>query len=99
MKVTGAIKNFRAWLSTGTVLACLVLLSTSAVAQVGNAANGKILYVMNSCDSCHGVPPDTRALRGADKPSVISQAFLNVQQMNIYINVFTQAEINDIAAY
>ena len=99
MKVTSIIVNFRAWLNTGAVLACFVLLSTSAAAQVGNAANGKILYVMNSCDSCHGVPPDTRALRGANNPSVISQAFINVQQMNIYKNVFTQAEINDIAAY
>ena len=97
MKVTSIIVNFRAWLNTGAVLVCFVLLSTSAAAQVGNATAGKTLYQQN-CQSCHGSTPDGRVMLGAGKPDVISSAIGGVSQM-LFLSFLTPTNINDIAAY
>ena len=70
----------------------------TAVAQTGNAAAGKDLYIAN-CGSCHGVPPSGGARLAANNANRISNAINSVNSMQFLRGVFTQGELQDIAAY
>jgi Divergent InlB B-repeat domain/Cytochrome C oxidase, cbb3-type, subunit III len=76
----------------------LLIAANFANAQTGNAAAGKELYVPN-CASCHGVPPDSNARKAANSATKISSAINSVNSMQFLRGVFTQGELNDIAAY
>ncbi len=100
--LTGIFIQSKLLRATAILLACaasMAFISGTASAQVGNAANGKVIYDGNSCANCHGSPPDSRARVAGNKPSVLTQAFLNINQMNVYRGVFSTSELNDLAAY
>jgi hypothetical protein len=76
---------------------------TFAVASpvgVTSAANGKLLYVSNSCGNCHGTPPAfSNVLNGANNPTTIQNAITkNLGGMSMFQNLTTQ-NLNDLAAY
>jgi hypothetical protein len=76
----------------------LLITGNFANAQTGNAAAGKDIYIAN-CASCHGVPPDSNARRAANSATRISTAINSVNSMQFLRGVFTQGELNDMAAY
>ena len=85
-------------------LLSMTLMSTKAMA-IGDAANGKILYKDN-CQSCHFVPPDSRAMVAAGNPAVLSSALSGVSQM-LFLGFLNMpgtgaaggTGVNDITAY
>ena len=77
---------------------CLFALSGLAVAQTGNAVAGKDLYIAN-CGSCHGVPPSGGAQTAANNANRINNAINSVNSMQFLRGVFSQGELQDIAAY
>lgn len=100
--LTGVFIQSRLLRAKAILLACaasIAFISGTASAQVGNAANGKAIYDGNQCANCHGSPPDSRARVAGNNPSVLTQAFLNINQMNVYRGVFSTSELNDLAVY
>lgn len=74
--------------------------AAAPVVVVTSAANGKALYVANSCSGCHGMPPSTqKVLNGANKPNTILSAINSIGAMSSYKGKFATQDLNDMAAY
>jgi hypothetical protein len=64
----------------------------------GNALDGQARF-LRFCTRCHGVPPDHRAMNGANRPDVIRLAANNAPGMGFLIALLTSKDYDDLAAF
>ncbi len=76
----------------------MLCLGATASAQVGDATAGRQTYTLN-CARCHGVSPDGNARSAANSATKVASAINSVSGMQFMIGVFTQSELNDLAAF
>lgn len=88
----------RAYL-TAAINAGIFCFAISAHAQTtGESLLGQSRY-LSLCASCHGVPPDHRAMQAANNPDTLSQALNSVSGMGFLRALLLPKDIIDIARY
>lgn len=67
--------------------------------HAADAANGRIIWLSAGCTSCHSDPPDSRRQEIGSTVAGLRGAFARIPQMAGFQGAFTQAQLEDLAAY